>query len=160
MMSYRPLLKRCPVFAGLTGNELDQIAEFTTEREYASGVTLFNAQEPSEELLVLEEGTIALQVAVALDAGTTSRKITIDIVNPYELVGWSAVVEPYIYNFTGISLQPCKVLVISGKRLRRIIQNDQNAGYEILQGLIKVVSERLADTRQMLVSERIVVPAE
>lgn len=159
-MSVKQLLKRCSVFSQLTGNELDQIVEFTTEREYESGVTIFQAQDPSQELLVLEEGKIALQIAVAMEAGKTSRKITIDIINPYEMVGWSAVVEPYVYNFTGICLQHCKVLVISGKRLRRLIQNDQHAGYEILEGLIKIVSERLGDTRQMLVSERMVAPAE
>ena len=159
-MSVKQLLKQCPVFSQLTGNELDQMVEFTTEREYASGSVIFDAQDPSEELLVLEEGKIALQVAVALDAEKKSRKITIDIINPYELVGWSAVVEPYVYNFTGICLQPCKVLVISGKRLRRLIQNDQHAGYEILRGLIKIVSDRLGDTRQMLVSERMVAPVE
>jgi CRP-like cAMP-binding protein len=159
-MNVKQVLKHCPVFATLTGSELDMIAEFTAGREYASGTTIFRAQEPTEELLVLEEGKIALQVAVALDAGQTSRKITIDIVSPYELIGWSAVVEPFVYNFTGICLQPCKVQVISGKRLRRLMQNDQHLGYEVLQGLIKVVSERLGDTRQMLVSERMVLPVE
>ena len=159
-MNVRQTLKHCPVFATLTGSEFDMIADFTTEREYTTGVTIFKASEPSEELLVLEEGKIALQVAVTLEAGQPGRKITIDIVNQYEVVGWSAVVEPFVYNFTGTCLQPCRVLVISGKRLRRLMQNDEHIGFEVLQGLIKVVSERLGDTRQMLVSERLAVPAE
>lgn len=156
--SARQILKRCPVFAMLNAAELEQIASLTEEREYEAGVTLFQEKDSVGELLVLIEGKIALQMTLPAVSGEGSRKVTIDLINPEEVVGWSAIVEPYTYNFTGICLHKARVLAINGAKLRILLRDNCHIGYEVVKGLIKVAASRLDETRQLLVSERLLSP--
>jgi CRP-like cAMP-binding protein len=76
-----------------------------------------------------------------------------------EVLGWSVIIEPYIYTFTAVCLQKVKALSLSSTKLRWLLQDDPKIGYGVLKGLIKVVASRLADTRYLLVSERL-LPAK
>ena len=83
------------------------------------------------------------------------RKITIDIVTRNEIVGWSAMVEPYTYTLTAVCLQNVKALSVNGFKLRCLLQDNPHIDRKVLKELIKVVASRLDDTRQVLISERL-----
>ena len=87
--------------------------------------------------------------------GQVAKRVTVDVVSGNEVVGWSALVEPYIYTLTAVCLQKVNVLSISGSKLRWLVRNDPVIGYEVVRQLIKVVALRLNDTRRVLVSERL-----
>lgn len=154
-MIAKQVLRECKVFSALTDTELEKVASSVIEKNYEAGTTIFPEGSSAEELLVLEEGKIALQMTLPRESGQMSRRITIDIVTNNELVGWSAIVAPYRYTFTGVCLQKVKALSLSGSKLRMLLQNEPKIGYEILKELIKVVASRLDETRQLLVSERL-----
>lgn len=125
------------------------------EREYEAGATIFKEGDVAQELLVLQEGKVALQMTLPRAEAETSRRMTVDVVNKNEMIGWSAIVEPYIYTMSAVCLQKTKALSISGTKLRILMQDNQKVGYLVLQGLIRVVASRLNETRQLLVSERL-----
>ncbi|MBI4186865.1 MAG: cyclic nucleotide-binding domain-containing protein [Chloroflexi bacterium] len=157
-MAAKQILKECSVFSVLSDAELEKIASSALEREYEAGTTIFQGGDRAEELLVVKEGKIALQMMLPAGQEQRGRKVTVDVVNKNEVVGWSAIVEPYVYNFTAVCLQKVQVLSISGTRLRLLLQDNPKIGYDILRGLIKVVASRLDETRQLLISERMLVP--
>lgn len=153
-MTAKELLKQCEIFARLSDAELEKVVSSALEKQYEAGTTIFQSGDSAEELLVLREGRVALQVTLPRVEGQISRRVTVDVVNKNEIVGWSVVVEPYKYNFTAVCLQEVKAISISGNKLRWLLQGNPQIGYEVLSGLIKVVASRLYDTRQVLVSER------
>ncbi len=148
------VLKKCEVFSALRDAELEQVASLAQEKQYEAGMTIFEGGDSADELLVLQEGKVALQMTLLKEHGQMSRSVSIDIVSTNEIVGWSAIVEPYTYTFTAVCLQKIKALSISGHQLRRLLQDDPRIGYEVLKGLIKVVASRLQETRHLLISER------
>ncbi len=155
MMTVRQVLAQCDVFSGLNEAELEKISSSALEREYEAGATVFQEGDAAQELLVLQEGKVALQMTLPRVAAEASRRMTVDAVNKNEIIGWSAIVEPYIYTMSAICLQKTKALSISGTKLRTLMQENQMVGYLVLQGLIRVVASRLNETRQLLVSERL-----
>ena len=157
-MTVKQALHRCPVFATLTGDELAKIAVLSVEREYGAGDTICWEQDTAEELLVLEKGKVALQMTLPSAPSQASRQITVDVATANEIAGWSVVVEPFVYTFTGICLQNTTVIAINGAKLRELFRRDNHIGYKVLKGLINVVAARLDDTRRLLLSERMQTP--
>ena len=154
VMTAQQVLRECHVFSALTDAELEKVASSVMEKEYEAGTTIHHEGDSAEELLVLEEGKVAVQMTLPKAQGQTSRRITVDVVTKNEVVGWSAIVEPYIYTLTSVCLQDVKALSLSGNKLRWLLRDNPKIGYEVLKGLITVVASRLNETIQVLVSER------
>ncbi len=147
-------LRECQLFSGLSDAELAKVASSVLVKEYEAGAIIFQEGDSAEELLVLQEGRVALQMTLPKIEGQ-SRRITVDIVTRNDVIGWSALVEPYKYNFAAVCLQKVKAQSISGNKLRWLLQDDPRIGYEVLKGLTQVIASRLHDTTQVLVSERL-----
>ena len=154
-MTHKQVLRECEVFSALNGIELGKVASSVMEKQYEAGTTLFREGDSADELFVLQEGRIAVQMTLPEVLGQTGRKITVDVVNKNEIVGWSALVKPYTHTLTGVCLQEVNVSSISGNEIRRLVRDDHSIGYKVLKQLIKVVASRLDDTRRVLISERL-----
>lgn len=156
MITSKQVLRECPVFAALSDGELEKVASLVSEKQYEAGTTLFQEGDSAEELMVIEEGRVAVQMTLLKTPGQISRRVTIDVVSKSEVLGWSAVVEPYLYTLTAVCLQKVRALSINGAKLRQLLQDNCGIGCKVLNGLIRVVASRLDDTRQVLISERLV----
>ncbi len=152
-------LHRSKVFATLDDAGLEGVANTAIERTFEPGATIFHEGDSANELLILQEGKVALQMAMPGDGAWSGRRITVDIVAANDVIGWSALVAPHIYTLTGVALQETKTLSLGANKLRWLLQQDPAIGYLVLTELIKVVASRLTDTRRVLVSERLVLPA-
>lgn len=148
------LLRECAVFSALTNAELESIASSALEKEYEAGTIIIQEGDAAEELLVVQEGKVAVQMTLPKSPGQMGRKVTIDIVTKNEVLGWSAIIEPYVSTFAAVCLQKVKALSLSGTKLRWLIQDNPQIGSKVLKALIKVVASRLDATRQLLISER------
>ncbi len=149
------IIKACSVFESLSDADLEKISGVS--REYEAGNTVFSVGDLADELYMVEEGKIALQIQLPVaHQPQLSRRVTVDLVTRGEVFGWSAVVEPHRYTMTAVCLGPTKVFAIDGVLLRALLSNDHHIGYKVLNHLIKVVASRLDETRQVLVSERLV----
>ena len=150
-------LKQCQVFSSIDDAALETVLANLTEKQFDAGATAFREGEPATELLIVQDGKIALQMTTSSPETGLSRRITVEVVGANEIAGWSAVVEPHRYTMTGVSLQNTRALSISAVQLRQVMVANPSIGYDILTGLTKVIATRLGDTRQVLVSERLPV---
>ncbi len=154
-MEIKQVLKECQIFSTLDDIELEEIISLGVEKQYEAGTVLFEEGGNAEELLVLREGKVALQMTLPEAPMRMNRKITIDIVTRNEIIGWSAMVEPYTYILTAVCLQNVETLSFNGFKLRCLLQIDPHIDHKVLKKLIDVVASRLDDTRQVLISERL-----
>ncbi|MDP2719632.1 MAG: cyclic nucleotide-binding domain-containing protein [Dehalococcoidia bacterium] len=156
-MALQSALKKCSLFSSLSDSLLENISRSAAEKQYAAGSTLIQEGDTAEELHVLQEGKVAIQIVVPRDQGPAGRKVTVDIVGANECLGWAALLEPHTHSITGVCLQKVKVLSISGARLRLLIQDNPRIGSQIFQELVKTITSKLDETRQVLISERLSV---
>ena len=158
-MTAKQVLKDCVLFSGLSDSELEKVAGSVVEKQYEAGTAMFVTGDDAEELFVLQEGRVAVQMTLPKTGELASRRITVDVVTKNEIAGWSAIVEPYKYTFTAVCMQKTAALSISGEKLRWLLRDNPKIGYEVMEGLAKVMAAGLNDTRQVLISERL-LPAK
>jgi CRP-like cAMP-binding protein len=112
--SWREALKQCQVFSTLDDALLEQVASSLIEKRYEAGTVIFEEGDKATELLIVQEGKVALQMALPKSQTAVHRRITVDVVGKNDIVGWSALVEPNIYTLTAVCLQETRALSISG----------------------------------------------
>lgn len=153
-MTKKAGLKGCVLFSGLNDVELERIAALAVEKEHAPGATILKEGDSAREIFVLLEGRVALQTTLVGPSSPVGRRMTVDIVAENEALGWSALVEPYLYTMTGICLQKTTALAINANSLRSFLNDQPHVGFQVMKGLTRVIASRLEDTRQVLISER------
>lgn len=159
-MTVKQTLKECQVFAALSDDELEKVAALATEREYEAGATIFREGDSAREFFIIVEGKVAIQIPLSLAQAQMGRRITVDVLGKNEVFGWPSIVEPYVYALIAVCLQKAKIISLNGVKLRALLRENQHIGYEVLSALITVVASRLDDTRQVLVSERLLPPKQ
>lgn len=81
-----------------------------------------------------------------------SIPIAVDVATDGEVLGWSALVEPYEYTLSARCMNNCRVLAVNGDMVRGVMADDVNLGYEFMRRLTKIISLRLTHSRLRLTS--------
>jgi CRP-like cAMP-binding protein len=154
-MNTKRALGECILFSGLTDGDLDKIASIAVERQYEAGSSVFATGEDAREIYLVLEGRLAVQMTMPQSGMQAGHRITVDVVTRNEIAGWSAILEPYKFTFTATCLQRTVALAIDGEKLRQLMREDDRIGHTVMRGLVKVLAAALNDTRQVLISERL-----
>src|SRR3989304_2660938 len=136
-MIARLALKNCGLFARLSDGELDKVASSAVERQFEAGSLIFAEGDDADEMLILQEGRVAIQMSLPRLEGRTSRRITVDIAATNDVIGWSSIVEPYEYSFAAVCVQRAVALCIAASSLRSLLRENPRIGEEVLKGLTR-----------------------
>jgi signal transduction histidine kinase len=135
-------LGRADIFSDLSEFDLITIAEYCVEEGYQEGDMIFSEGEPADTLLVVERGKLALEKNVHLGRHSTPRTATIGYVEPGRVAGFSALASPHIYTTSVICVDPARVIVIDGVKLRNYLQEHPDAGLKVMNILASIISDR------------------
>jgi CRP/FNR family cyclic AMP-dependent transcriptional regulator len=141
------IVKEIELFKGIEHAVMNQIANICSEENYSKGVVLFKKGEKAESLYILEEGRVNLVIE---NGGT----ITYILKEPGQVFGWSSMVESGKYTASGVCAADLKVLKIERDKLDKIFNQYPEAGLKILKRLAAVISQRLTNAYNDLLSAR------
>lgn len=148
------VLKKFVFFRDFTNDQLIKLESLATAESYKAGTQMYSSGDPARCLYLVEEGKVALFMDNYMGPGKPPMQVTIDMITPGESMGWSAVVEPYIYTLGARCLENTKLIAFESEKLRDLMEEDCPLGYRIMQATAKVISTRLTHTRIILVGER------
>ncbi|HSB90533.1 MAG TPA: ATP-binding protein [Anaerolineales bacterium] len=143
-------LNRFDLFIGLPESFLEAIVPLAVERRCPDGTVLFSEGTPARELFLILAGRVALDKRVQLGRTGTPRHAPIEVVGPWQAVGWSSLVRPYEYTSSGSCQGETTVLVIPGERLLQMMLDQPDVGYEILNRVASIVRHRMESSTGML----------
>lgn len=106
------LLKNFLLFEGFSDGDLRKFADIATEEFYKAGVQLWKKEDPAKSLLLLVEGKALMTLDIDAGPHRPPIRVTVDIVTNGESLGWSAVVEPYLYTRATRCLDDSKAVEI------------------------------------------------
>ena len=149
------LLRRFPFFGFLDETQLKAVAMLADEIEVEQGTNIFESEQPAAALYVMVEGSIDLNYKVIdRDDPHIVKEFFISELNPGDIFGLSAVMEPFIHTMTAKVLAPSRVLRIEAMGLRALSELDAKLQAGLMKATAKAAMERLHDTRVQLAAAR------
>jgi len=145
MRTLDALITESPVFTNLEPEQLELIAGCASNVVFEAGDRLFREGDPADVFFLVRHGL------VALDAYIPNRgQVTVETVGAGEIVGWSWLVSPYRWHFTGRAVEPVRAVQFDGACLRQKCDQDPVLGYDLLTRFTHVLVDRLQATRLQL----------
>ena len=130
---------------GLAPEARAQLAQIGRLSHLAAGEVLMNEGEPTEYMGIVLDGRIALRMRVP-----ERGMVTIVTIEPGDVVGWSAVVQPNRATSTGVALAPTELVLFAGEELRQALAADNRLAAQFYPILLRAVARRLEGTRLQL----------
>lgn len=130
-------LRRFKIFADLDPADLDSIADISYIHEYAPGDQLASEGAVADRLYFFLSGRAAVKVR-----SPEGQQTLIDEIVPGDMLGWSAMTEPYVYTASAWATEPSEVIVMASDRLREICETNTYIGYQVAKGIGEVISRR------------------
>jgi CRP-like cAMP-binding protein len=145
------LLRRYPFFSALSDAQLRQVSMISEDVSISKGSTIFEECDVAESLYLLIKGSIDLFYRAEEEFHPKIRKeFFVGEINPGEVFGVSAVIEPYALNATAKSARDSQLIKIDAIALRELQAADQDLAYKLLIQITKTLMERLAAMRVQL----------
>ena len=146
--------RRTELFSDFTDEELSRVAPLCSDFVAIEESLIFTEGRGASILYLVSDGRVALQKAVRAPHGTRPRRTTVAMCRPGEVVGWSALVEPFKYTLSATAWESCRLVSIEAKMLRRGLDMYPEMGYKAMTALSEVVARRLRQTTDALINER------
>jgi len=144
-------LRRYPFFSFMSPDQLRNVAMISDETNYSTGDILFNIGDQADVCFMLMEGAVDLHYIVVDELDPALRKeFVVGTINPGEVLGISAIVEPYEFTATAIAINDSRLLKTDAIALRELCQQDPTLNLGLQTMVAKATMERLHATRVQL----------
>lgn len=147
-------LKEFAFFKDFSDDQLKKLASLAKEETHPTGAHLYQKGDTARSLYLIKEGKVVLFMDNYMGHNKPPMQVTVDIITKGESMGWSAVVEPYLYTLGARCIDDTKFIAFDAFQLRKLTEEDCALGFKIMQAVAKVISARLTHTRIILVGER------
>ena len=124
-----------PLFAGMSGLELNAVSAFLEPRRYAAGAVIFRRGEPGTEMFIVRAGRVA---SLALDRDGNERQLY--EFGPGRFFGEMAIIENEPRSATCVALETTELLVLEGINFYRLVWEHPMIGSRMLASMAKVMA--------------------
>jgi len=134
-----------PVFSALAPAHATQLAGCAQTAGWDDGEMLFREGDAADAFYIVRHGRVALELFVP-----NRGALTIETIEPGEVVGWSWLFSPYKWHFDGRAVGGVRAIAVDGACLRGKCDDDPVLGFELMRRFSQVMLERLQATRLRL----------
>ena len=139
------ILRQHPFLHELSDEHMKILVGCASNVRFADGNVLVREGELANRFFLIRSGRVALEVDLP-----GKRGIRIQTVGPGEVLGWSWLISPYRWHFSGVAVADTRAVALDGECLRKKCESDSDFGYDMLKRLAHVMERRLEATRLQL----------
>jgi CRP-like cAMP-binding protein len=145
MTSLEPILRQHPFFAGLDDASLALLTGCASNVRFHAGQSMAREGQPADVFYLLRTGRAALGIP-----SPRGGSITIETLDAGDVIGWSWLCPPHIWQFDVTAVTEVRALSLDGVCLRGKCEADPRLGYDLMKRFSQVMAARLAATRLQL----------
>jgi len=160
------ILKQFHIFSDTPPEDLTAIAPIGEVLEFEASQTVFKEGDRAADLYGVGDGEIELGITVqdkilktdiqyeeALQTSieTIENVIVVESIDPGEIFGWSAFINPRMFTSTAKCSQPARILSLPADELKSILTQKPQIGFVFMERLSEVISRRLRNRTEKLV---------
>jgi CRP/FNR family cyclic AMP-dependent transcriptional regulator len=136
-----------PFLAGMNRNQLTLLTDCAVARHFKAGQTILREGEFANGFYLIETGKVTLESEIGL-----GETIVIQTICPGDLLGWSWMFPPYVWQFSARAIEPTTALFFYAAILREYCEKDHSLGYELLKRVSAVMVTRLQGAHNQMLS--------
>ena len=136
-----------PFLAGMNHTQLTLLTDCAVARHFNANQTILREGEFANGFYLVETGKVALESETGF-----GKTIPIRILGAGNLLGWSWMFPPYVWQFTARAIEPISVLFFYAAILREYCEKDHSLGYELLKRISAVMVTRLQAAHDQMLS--------
>lgn len=142
------LLKKVPLFEGLTNAQLQKVAALATTASYEGSQRIFNEGDAGDAMYVILEGRVRISKTVP---GIGEEALA--ILEKGQYFGEMAIIEERSpRSADAIAHIPCRLWVIHRARLEELMFTDKDLAYVMLWTFVRTLSDRLREMNEKIKS--------
>ena len=145
MRTIETLLQDVPIFQGMSDEALELLSGCAANTRFADGEIVFREGDDADTFYVIRHGRVALETFVP-----ARGPVTIETIDPGEVIGWSWLFAPYRWHFDARALGLVRATQFDAACLREKCEQDPAFGYHLISRFTQVLIERLQWTRLRL----------
>lgn len=138
-----------PFFAGLSETELKSLSIIARHVSFQRGDIMFREGYPAHSLFLLTDGWVDIVVKTDVQGKHDELVATLSL---GDIVGWSALVEPYVYTGSAFCASPVQAIKFKGADLLGLFELDPKLCCVMMRRVCQVISTRLRATRLQMLS--------
>ncbi len=131
-------ISQLEILRGLSREQRRQIKALGKIESYGPDAVICSEGVEARTFYLVEDGRVAVESQVA-----RGMRFPLSIVYPGQAFGWSALVPPYVYTATVLSLSDTRVIAIDQEALLSLMKSDTSLGFIVIQNVACVVASRL-----------------
>jgi CRP-like cAMP-binding protein len=137
------VLKHCEFFKDLEKDNIREVANLCRIETYEAGESVFQQGDFGDRVYIIAEGQVSLERAV--DLGARQGSAVIGMLGKGRVFGcWSTLLDaPHTLMCSAPCQKPTTVLVIKGADLRRMMLENRELGFNILERLCFLLRDRI-----------------
>jgi CRP/FNR family transcriptional regulator, cyclic AMP receptor protein len=135
-----------PFLAGMNHTQLTLLTDCAVARHFNATQTILREGEFANGFYLIETGKVALESETSF-----GKAIPLQMVGAGDLLGWSWMFPPYVWQFTARAVEPCTSLFFYAAILREYCEKDHSLGYELLKRISAVMVTRLQAAHDRMV---------
>lgn len=139
------IVSQHPFFAGMSDSDLQLITSCAKNVRFQTDDVLAQDGQAADEFFLIREGRLAVGIA-----SPQGGRLLIETLDAGEVVGWSWLFPPHVWQFDITAVTPVRALSMNGRCLRDKCDAEPRLGYELMKRFSRVISKRLAATRLQL----------
>ena len=136
-----------PFLAGMNHTQVALLTDCAVTRHFKTGQTILREGEFANGFYLIEAGKVALES----EAGF-GEPIIIQQIRAGDLLGWSWMFPPYVWQFSARAVEPTTALFFYAAVLREYCEKDHSLGYEFLKRISAVIVTRLQAAHDQMLS--------
>jgi CRP/FNR family transcriptional regulator, cyclic AMP receptor protein len=136
-----------PFLAGMNRTHLTLLTDCAVARHFNTDQTILREREFATGFYLIETGKVALES----EAGF-GESIVIQTIGAGDLLGWSWMFPPYVWQFTAHAIEPTCALFFYAAILREYCEKEHSLGYELLKRISAVMVTRLQAAHDQMLS--------
>ena len=152
------LIRRYPIFAGLTQDQIKKLAQVADELSVEAGYSFFREGDELDNYYIVTEGVVNLTIEIpdqlkehSLVSQLTNNldmvDITVSNVREGNVFGWSAIVPPNISTASATTSSACRVLAFNCGNLKPLLDEDCEFALQLTLKAAQIIRSRLRDMR-------------
>ena len=139
------ILRQHPFLADLSEKHMETLLGCASNVRFQEGSYLIHEGQLANKFYLVRTGRVALEIDVS-----PKGLIRIQTVGPGEVLGWSWLISPFRWHFSGLAVADTRAVALDGECLRKKCEDDHDFGYEMLSRFTQVMERRLEATRMQL----------